>query len=204
VVRDLLQSIAGYPGLLLACIGSGIVVPLPEDFPLLYAGARIGAGEWSLATVLAIGLLGVGIRDTLAWSIGRALGDAVLWRPMVRRFLGGSRLDQASDMVRRHGASAVLMGRFLVGFRAPVFVVAGASGIPLRAFLVFDGIGLVIAVPLTVVLGWMFGEPLADLVFWSLQRARIMVAVVGVAFGLWVAWRWMSPATEAHADDEAA
>lgn len=191
MIRDLLQSITGYPGLLLACIGSGLVVPLPEDFPLLYAGARVAAGEWSWSLVLLLGMVGVAIRDVIAWGIGRTLGDTMLHRPAIRRFLGGKKLDRASGMVRDHGALAVFFGRFFVGFRAPVFVVAGAGGIPLRAFLLYDGIGLLVAVPVTVVLGWAFGEPLAELVFWTLQRARV---VVGVSVALAVAWavyRWV-------------
>ncbi len=191
VIRELLQSITGYPGLLLACMGSGLVLPLPEDFPLLYAGARVAAGEWSWATVLAIGVVGVALRDVFAWGIGRALGDTVLHRPTVRRFLGGAKLDRASALVRDHGAMSVLFGRFFVGFRAPVFVVAGAGGIPLRAFLVYDGLGLLIAVPVTVALGWGFGEPLAEVVFWTLQRARLVVGVVvGLAIVLAI-YRWV-------------
>ena len=196
MIRELLQGVTGYPGLLLACMGAGLVVPLPEDFPLLYAGARVASGEWSWAIVMTIGVVGVAIRDVVAWGIGRALGDTVLHRPTVRRFLGGKKLDRASALVRDHGAASVLFGRFFVGFRAPVFVVAGAGGIPLRAFLVYDGIGLLLAVPITVALGWAFGEPLADVVFWMLQRARIVVAVLVVATITWAIYKWIARASD--------
>jgi len=190
VIRELLQSITGYPALLLACIGSGIVVPLPEDFPLLYAGVRIANGEWSLGAVLAITLTGVGVRDLLAYGAGRTLGHRVLSRPGVLRFLGARRMERAARLVRRRGAVAILAGRFLVGFRAPVFIAAGTAGMPLRSFLLYDGLGLLVAVPLMVGLGVVFGEPLAEGFFWGLQRARLVMATALAGAILVGLWRW--------------
>ncbi len=188
MIREMLQGIAGYPGLFLACLGSGLVVPLPEDFPLLYAGMRLATGEFGLV-VLPIALLGVGCRDVIAWGLGRLLGNALLHRPLVQRFLGAQRLERARELVVDHGASAVLLGRFLIGFRAPMFLVAGATGVRLRAFLLYDGIGLLLVVPVTLALGWGFGEPLAESVFWLLQRARLGIGLVVCAAGLALLWR---------------
>lgn len=188
MIRTLLESVTGYPGLLFACASSGILLPLPEDFPLLYAGMRIADGSWGWWATVGIAVVGVAFRDTLAWAFGRGLGDLLLERSLVRRWFGTGRIARARALITDHGASAVLLGRFMVGFRTPVFVVAGAMGVPLRAFATWDGLGLALAVPLTIALGYEFGEPLVDTVYLVLQRARVIVGallVCAVAVAVW-------------------
>lgn len=206
MIREMLQGIAGYPGLFLACLGSGLVVPLPEDFPLLYAGMRLATGEFGLV-VFPIALLGVGCRDLIAWGIGRLLGGALLHRPLVQRLLGAQRLERARALVVEHGALAVFLGRFLIGFRAPIFLVAGATGVRMRAFLLYDGLGLLIVVPITLALGWGFGEPLVEAVFWLLQRTRLSIGLLALGAGLVFAWRSVrarsAPAEQGGTGDDA-
>ena len=96
-------------------------------------------------------------------------------------------MDWARSLVDRHGDRAVLIGRFAVGFRAPVFMVGGAMGLSLRRFVLWDGLGLLVAVPLTLGLGYHFGQPLVDGMYWALQRARL---VMGVLLGLALVYAW--------------
>ncbi len=200
MIRELAQNVSGYPGLLLFCAVSGILVPLPEDFSLIYAGVKLQSGHFQWLPTLAVTILGVGLRDVFAYLIGRSLGSWLLDRGWVRRLFGGSRLDRAQALIARRGPSAVLMGRFFVGFRASVFIAAGAMGVSFRAFVLWDGLGLLVAVPATVALGYVFGNPIADLVFWVLQRAQAAVGLgvgLGLAWLVWQAWSSVGPRDEA-------
>jgi membrane protein DedA with SNARE-associated domain len=199
VIRELAANVSGYPGLLLFCAVSGILVPLPEDVSLIYAGVKLQAGTFQWTPTLVVTILGVGLRDVFAYLIGRSLGSWLLERGWVRRLAGGSRIDRAQALIARRGPSAVLIGRFFVGFRASVFIAAGAMGVPFRSFLLWDGLGLLVAVPATVGLGYVFGAPIADLVFWLLQRAQLAVGigvVLAVAWLLWQAWSGRDEAVE--------
>lgn len=196
MIRDLVESITGYPGLFVLCATSGILVPLPEDFALLYAGVRLASGDWAWAPAVAVAVAGVLARDVIAWSIGRGLGGWLLESPRARRLLGGAKLDRARAMVSERGALAVLFGRFLVGFRSPVFVMSGAMGVSLRAFVLWDLLGLLVAVPVTISLGYAFGEPMADLAFWLLQRFRLVVLGISLLGLGWAAWRWRARAPD--------
>ncbi len=189
MIRDIAASVSGYPGLFAFCAISGLLVPLPEDVSLIYAGVRLQSGQFSWAPTLVATILGVGTRDVVAYLIGRWLGSWLLQRGWTRRWIGARRIDRAQALIARRGPSAVLIGRFLIGFRASVFMVAGATGVSLRQFVFWDGLGLVIAVPTTLLLGYLFGAPLADLMLWSLQRVQVVVGV-GIALGLvWMLWR---------------
>ena len=189
MIRELAHNVSGYPGLLVFCAVSGILVPLPEDISLIYAGVKLQTGQFQWLPTLLVTTLGVGIRDGIAYGIGRSLGSWLLDRGWVRRLFGGARLDRAQALIARRGPSAVLMGRFFVGFRASVFIAAGAMGVPFRSFVLWDGLGLLVAVPATVGLGFLFGDPIADVVFWALQRAQVVVGLaVGGGVG-WLAWQ---------------
>jgi membrane protein DedA with SNARE-associated domain len=186
VIRDLIQSVSGYPGLFIVCVASGLVLPLPEDFALLYAGMRIAAGEFTWFPVIPIAIAGVLGRDVLSFMIGRVAGEWLLSRSWGRRMFGGeAKLERARRYVETHGDAAIFMGRFMVGFRSPVFVVSGAMGLSRRRFVLWDTIGLAIAVPVTVGLGYAFGQPIVDATYWLLQRTRI---VVGIAVALGALW----------------
>jgi len=187
--RDLVETIAGYPGLLLFCAVSGLIFPLPEDFPLIYAGVRIAEGTWTWAPTLLVAIVGVLIRDFLAYGIGWVLGHRILHAGWVRRLVGESKVDWAEHLVQSHGASAILLGRFLIGFRAPIFIVAGATRVSVREFAFWDLIGVLIVVPGVIALGFAFGDPIADTFFWIMARAREFVAGTAVITFLWIWWK---------------
>jgi membrane-associated protein len=184
MVRELMETGWGYPGLWLACFGSGLFVPVPEDVPLMYAGIRVSQGAWSWPATLMVAFFGAATRDVVCWMVGRHLFGWMIHTGRFSWLVNPRRVERAERLLRRHGAMAVMMGRFMVGFRVPFFVTAGAMGIPLRSFVAYDSLGLMVAVPLAVSLGFWFGEPIAELTAVMLNRAglvALVLAVVGVA-----------------------
>lgn len=187
--REMLEGIAGYPGLFAFCALSGIAFPVPEDVSLLYAGMRVESGAWSWAPTIAVAAAGVLTRDLVAYGVGRALGRWVLGARFVVTMVGKNRLDRARALVRRHGSRAVLFGRFMIGLRAPVFLVAGAVGTPVSKFVAWDLVGLAVTVPGVIVAGAFFGPPLVDVVFAAAQSSQVVLPLVlGVIALAWFAW----------------
>lgn len=185
MIQELVESISGYPGLLGLCAVSGLLFPLPEDFTLVYAGVRISEGHFTWGPALAVALVGVGARDGVAYWLGRVLGDRLLGSAWVERWVGAEKVQRAEAMVRDHGVGAVLLGRFLIGFRAPLFAVAGASHVPFRQFVVWDALGLLVTVPGVVWLGWFFGAPIEEGLRWVMFRARELTLLVAVGSAGW-------------------
>ncbi|MCB9684741.1 MAG: DedA family protein [Alphaproteobacteria bacterium] len=204
MVRALLEQFSGYPALWLACATSGILAPMPEDFPLVYAGTRVADGSWTWGATLAVAVLGVATRDLIAWTVGRLLGDWLLHRHWIRALVGRKSLDRAQRIVTRHGSVAVLFGRFFIGFRAPVFAVAGAMGVPLRAFAAYDLVGLVVAVPLAVAVGYEFGPSVTEALAAVVERTRLVIAIAVLLGVPYVAWKVSAARFRARAgvDDE--
>ena len=186
IARELLEGIGGYSGLFFFCVASGIVFPVPEDVALMFAGMRVQDGTWLLGPALGAAALGVLVRDILAWGMGRLLGDWVLEQRFARRMIGGQRIERSQELVERYGARSVLVGRFVVGLRAPIFLVCGAAKMPFWRFCTYDAMGLVVAVPAAMGLGYVFGRP-------TLDATLEFVSVAGPAF------RWAGGAAFAMA-----
>lgn len=189
MIEYLADGVPFYPALFGACALSGLFWPWPEDVPLIYGGMCIAASRagW-LPTVLIAGSA-VAVRDVIAFGIGRVVGDLLLERPFVIRLFGQKRLNRAQRLVDEHDARAVLAGRFLLGMRAPVFIVAGAMGVPLRRFVMWDAIGLAIVIPTTLLLGATFGQPLLDgfLAVW--HGTRWLAPAVAMGLIAWASLR---------------
>lgn len=200
------SQIDSYPGLLVFCSASGLAVPVPEDVALLWAGMRVAEGQWQWVPTVMVALIGVQARDLAAWGFGRLAGDAFFESRWAARWVGRRAIARAQRLVTEHGAVAVLAGRFFVGFRAPVFMVAGAMRLPVRQFLRWDFAGLLLTVPAVLGLGYAFGAPLLETTRWALAQTRWLAAAIALVGGLW-AWqqrgRLASAPVEGAATDEA-
>jgi LPXTG-motif cell wall-anchored protein len=73
--------------------------------------------------------------------------------------------------------------------RAPVFFLAGASGVPLWKFVLADALSAAITVPVVVTLGYKFAEHLDDIRkrLYHVEWAVAGLAVVGAL--VWLLWR---------------
>lgn len=195
----LIGHATGYSALFLLCAVSGILVPVPEDVSLLYAGSRLQAGELEWAPTLLVAMAGVLVRDLVAYGLGRSVGEWILGRPRVVRVIGAGKLARAHALVERRGTSAVLTGRFLVGVRASVFLVTGAMGVPLRRFLMWDSLGLLITTPLLLLLGYTFGQPVADGLMWFVRHSRGAVVLVVLVGGI-ILWLHLRSTSDRESD----
>jgi len=151
---------------------------------------RLSGSEWAWLPTLTVAISGVFIRDMLAFGMGRWLGDRVLVDG--HRFalwVGPKQVTRAKGLFDRHDVGAIFLGRMLVGFRVPVFLIAGALGVPVRRFAVWNFAALILTVPLILVLGYVIGQPMADLVLLISKRGREVGVVIVVATALWFGWK---------------
>lgn len=159
----MLEHLTGYPGVFLICLLAGIGLPFPEDIALAFVGAvHVKSGSVALFPALLLAGLGTLGRDVIVWTFGRFFGDWALQRPWLVRLVGGHRIEKARVLVLKRGAVSVLAGRALIGMRVPVFFVTGTMGIPLRHFIKWDSLGLLVTTPILVGLGLYLGAPLVD------------------------------------------
>ena len=144
--------------LLVAC---GLGVPLPEDIALITGGylAAIGPphGVGSVWAMMAVGLLGILVGDSIIFKAGKDYGDELL-DTRLGRHIPRERVERVRELFAKHGSKLLVVARFLPGLRAVTFFVAGTSGVRFLVFLAFDGLAALVSAPAWVWLGYSMGR----------------------------------------------
>jgi membrane protein DedA with SNARE-associated domain len=177
-----------YPALILILSAAGLGVPISEDLTLLLAGGLAAQGITSFWPTLAAGYFGVLLGDALIHAWGKRLGPAAYNAKRVQKALSPERLEKLRSHFARHGFLTVVVGRHTPVLRAPIFFLAGASGVSRTKFLLADALSAAVTVPIVTALGYYFGEHLDEV------RTKIhhVQWVIGGAVVLLVAvWWWL-------------
>jgi len=178
-------------------VAAGIGFPMPEELPVVGAGLWVGKSPelwpWSLLA-LPVCILGVVISDGLLYGIGRWYGPRLLEYRWVARLMPPEKRARIENNFHEYGVKILLFARILPGIRSPIFITAGIMRLPLRRFLLADGIYAIPGVSLLFFLAFWFGQQFKDLVD-SIEKevvlARpiiIMVAIVVV--GIYFLYRF--------------
>lgn len=143
------------PMLLGAILLSGALgLPLPGTLLVIAAGAFVRQGVMDLSQTLLLGLVGVGIGDSLSYGIGRYARG---W--LEGRMGNSSAWLLARDSFIRQAGIAIYLTRFLITPLAiPTNLVAGSSGYAYWRFLTFDLLGEITWLALYGGVGYLFGS----------------------------------------------
>jgi undecaprenyl-diphosphatase len=131
----------GYGALAALVFAESAGAPVPGETALLTAGLLAGAGHLSLPLVIAVGTGAAILGDNLGYWLGRRGGRAVLLRG---GWLAGHRrraLVKGEEFFARHGGKTVFVGRWVPGVRVVAAVLAGASEMPWRRFVLYNATG---------------------------------------------------------------
>jgi len=177
--------------LMMALIVAGLGVPLPEDIVLLLAGALAHRGPTPLPVTIACCAVGVLLGDILLFSSARRLGTAALERGLFARLLPPKRRSRIEAMFERRGSVVIFVARHIAGLRAPVFAMAGIHRMPLRRFVLWDSLGILVSVPLMVTLGYLFSEHLdevergvGNVEHWAVVGAVVIFLIYVLSVGM--------------------
>jgi membrane protein DedA with SNARE-associated domain len=170
----------GYPLIFLALLASGIGVPIPEDVPLIAAGV-LGAhgGLDVISASMACGAF-VLMRDSFVFALGYRYGLELLENRWASRVIKADVVRRFQARILKNDKAVVFSGRFMPGFRGPVFFAAGTARVHPVKFLVIDALAAVISVPVWVWLGYIFADHFDTLVEAAKQFRVGLLTVTGL------------------------
>ncbi|MDX2546486.1 DedA family protein [Streptomyces sp. WI04-05B] len=154
---------------------------LPGDSLLFTAGLLCtGSGErdvrLSLAPLLVAAAVGALAGAQCGYLLGRKAGGALLARGRSVRLREGA--HRAEELLQRYGhAKAIMLARFVPVVRTVLNPIAGALGVPVRTFTLWQVVGgLVWSVGLTLG-GYALGSSVPDVDRYLLPIVAVIVAV---------------------------
>ncbi|MBT2446682.1 VTT domain-containing protein [Streptomyces sp. ISL-43] len=138
---------------------SGLFAFLPGDSLLFTAGLFVASGTisqplWLVCTLIVVAAI---LGDQVGYMIGKVFGPKIFNRPQSRLFKREN-LDAAHDFMEKHGPKAIVLARFVPIIRTFAPMVAGATAMKYRTFLMFNVIGGVLWGAGVTVLGYQLGQ----------------------------------------------
>jgi membrane-associated protein len=149
---------------------------LPGDSLLVTAGVFAAAGQLKLSWLLTLVTLCAIAGDQLGYLIGYKAGFA-LYQRQDSRFFKRKYLLRAHDFYEKHGASTIILARFIPIIRTFCPPVAGAAKMSYLRYLAYDIVGGFLWVWGMVLLGHTLGRTIPNID----KRIHYVIAVVIVA-----------------------
>lgn len=135
----------GYIGVVALTFLENVFPPIPSELVIPLAGFVAARGDLHVGVVIAAATLGSLAGATAWYALGRRIGEAGVRAWVVRHgrwlTLSISDVDHAQSWFKRHGKTAVLVGRLMPGVRTLVSLPAGFSRMPIGPFLLYSAIG---------------------------------------------------------------
>jgi membrane protein DedA with SNARE-associated domain len=192
---SIVETIAEYPylGVAFVFLLCGLGFPLPEELVLI-AGGYVCAKfpdkavvPWMMVWCSGAILAG----DLLPFVAGRVFGTRMLRVRWLRLTVTRKRLAKFDRWFRRRGDLVIFIARFLAGIRVVAFFTAGTMKMPWRRFLLLDGLGIAIIVPLLIWVGYHSAGVIDDVIARVQAVERGLLWSVGGVAILLSGWYWL-------------
>ena len=119
-----------YFGIFFILLLCGLGLPLPEDIIIFTSGYLSYLGTIEPITALIVNLIGILVGDLIIYGIGYYYGETILRFRFFKKIATNERLEKSKRLFATNGKKAVFFGRFLMGLRAPLFLVDGITRFP--------------------------------------------------------------------------
>jgi membrane protein DedA with SNARE-associated domain len=182
-LTDLSETLGTWTYLLvggLAFLETGAFVGLiaPGETAVVLGGVVAAHGEVELALILGLVWIAAAAGDLVSFWLGRRLGRRFLVAHGPRIGVTAPRLDRVDTFFDRHGAKAILVGRFVGIIRAVAPFLAGSSGMPVRGFLPWSLLGTAAWATTFTLVGYLFSSSFGAATDY-VTNATLGLAVVG-------------------------
>ena len=157
----------------------GLFFPiLPGDSLLFAIGIFIAGGELDIPLVVAIPALFVAAfaGNVVGYEIGRAVGAPL--RERDGRIIRREYFDKTHDFFEKHGAKALVIGRFVPIVRTYITVVAGIGRMDRRHFFTWSAVGAALWVSSVTLAGYFLGG--VPVIRDNLEAAILLIVFLSV------------------------
>jgi membrane protein DedA with SNARE-associated domain len=173
-------SALGYFGIFFLMMLESMIVPIPSELVMPFAGFLVAKGEFSFAFVILFSSLGSILGSLLSYYIGMYGGEKAVLRFGRYIFLDETDLKKTEAWFKKSGEKTIFIGRLIPVVRHLISVPAGIGKMDLKKFCIYTIIGATIWNTFLAYLGYVLGKNW-DKVRQFTEPISIVVAAVLVA-----------------------
>ena len=163
----------GYLIMALLIGGESAGLPLPGETSLLAGAVEAQRGVLTLPWVMAVGAVAAMVGDNIGYLVGSRAGRPALFRYGRLIHIRERELLVLDYYFAHHGAKTVFLGRWVTILRVGAALLAGASGMRWRSFLLWNALGSVAWAVGVSLLGFFFAA--------SIGAVKSVVGYLGIA-----------------------
>jgi membrane-associated protein len=151
---------------------------VPSETTAIAAGVLAGAGELSIALVIAAAAAGAFVGDTSTYALGRLAGERATRR------LPPERLAWARHLLDARGGYVIVGSRFIPGGRTVTMLAAGLTEMGSRRFLHLAAVAGIVWGSYAGLLGFLGGRTVEEHPWQGLAVALGLAAILALAVEL--------------------
>jgi membrane-associated protein len=167
-----------YLAVLGACALDAVLPIVPSEAVVIAASVLATKGELSIWLIALAAAAGGFLGDTGSYALGRTAGAAAAGR-LFRSPKAKGRLTWAAKALDRHGATIIVVARFVPGGRTATTFTAGTVRLAWPRFAVADAVGATLWAAYAAGLGYVGGE--------TFERRPLYAFLFGLGVALLVA-----------------
>lgn len=151
-------SLFGYFGIFFVIVLESIIVPIPSEFILPFAGFLVYQGSLDFVLVIIAATVGSVFSSIISYYIGYYGG-----RPFFKKYgkymlITEKELKSSEKWFEKHGHKAVFAGRMIPGIRSLISIPAGIAKMKMGRFLAYTTLGSLPWNIALVYIGFALGE----------------------------------------------
>ncbi len=146
------------PFLLLFIEESGIPLPIPGDVYLAFTGYQVSKGSLPYWGAFAMLLIAVLAGSSILYFISAKWGTLLVDKIGIYLHLNQKKLKEVEKDFKKYGVFLIIFGRHIPGFRIPITVFSGISGVPYPTFIISTFISVVFWIAFYLALGERVGK----------------------------------------------
>jgi membrane protein DedA with SNARE-associated domain len=180
-------SSVGYLGVFLLMVMESMVLPVPSELVMPFAGFLISSGEMKFLFVILFATLGSLAGSLFSYYIGKYGGNRFVFRYGKYFLLNEEHLKNTEKWFSKKGDLTIFIGRFIPIVRHFISIPAGIGKMNLKKFMIYTLIGAGIWNSFLAYIGLVLGNnwetisQYSDYISWGVL---VIIVVIGVYF-LW-------------------
>lgn len=180
----------GYGGLVFLMALESMIVPLPSELVMPFAGFLVADGKMSAVGVVLSSSLGSVIGSLISYYLGKYGGVAAVHRFGKYLLLDEEDLAKTQAWFSRRGSATIFIGRFVPVVRHLISIPAGMGNMRLRIFLIYTLFGATLWNSFLAYLGFILGQRWEEVRHYSeyFSFAVLGILVIGVVWFVWRHW----------------